>query len=185
MKNSKLLSIGMMLVLSFSLSSSSCNPDPDPDPDQNTTNKGSITTNNVNSTTIDKYFAGEWFLVKEEESIVDTNTGESDNRIETWDYNNQTQSGSDGGQPEKIIINKVSENFYKVTGYHYSEYSNSWYESHYEAYNLNDNILEEYYDNSEQWKIYISELTSNKLVIISEGVEDEETYKEKYTYQRN
>lgn len=181
MKNFKLFGIIMMLIMGMSFSS--CKDDDDPESE------------GTSSESINKNLEGEWFLVKFTNEYSSSTSGIDIENI-TWDYNNQTKNGiSDQGEscePIKYIFTKVSNNIFDMS---YSEYEESyWTTDEPKRYNLNGNILyERSYNDGDCTctdKMYISELTNKRLVLIGEYYETSQnnaTIQEKRTFifQRN
>ena len=178
MKNFKLFGIIMMLVMGMSFTS--CGED-DENPDE--------PVEGTSTESINKNLAGEWFRVE----ASHTENGET--FTQTWDYSNQTQNSNYGIEPMIYIIKKIDDNVFEVTAYEY--YNNEWCENGNgsEIFQLNGNIIGESSNENEYYiektKIYISELSENKLVITSDtydydktsGVE--EAYTTKIIFQRN
>lgn len=150
MKNLNLFGIFMMLVMGMGFTS--CSDDD---------------SNGVSPETINELLEGEWFLVKAEDS-EGTNI--------SWDFENQTKygKGADGEEynPMKRHIAKYndSETKYHVTNYSYNY--NVWKQTSTETFNLNGNILSEESGTesgiSYHSKTYISSLTENTLVVVTE-----------------
>lgn len=150
MKNFKLFGIIMMLIMGMSFSS--CKDDDDPESEGTSTES------------INKNLEGEWFCVER------TATENGKTYSETWDYNNQTQYGSNGTEPLRLIIDKIDDNIYTISDCYFDE--NDWDIDDTERYSLNGNILaEDTYEDEyciDSYKLYISELSKNKLVIVND-----------------
>ena len=171
MKKFKLLGIIMMLIMSFT----SCSDD-----DSN---------NGISPETINELFEGEWFLVKAED-----NNGTSI----SWDFENQTKYGKDADgneqNPVKVFIEKSNDSESKFLATNYTYNNNSgWQQSSAQIFDLNGNILFEESGTesgiSYNVKTYISSLTKNTLVIITETTAsyEEASYSVKMiqSYRRN
>ena len=151
MKNLKLFGIIMMLVMGMSFTS--CSDDDN---------------NGVSPETINELLEGEWFLVKAEDS---------EGTSISWDFENQTEYGKDADgnkqNPVKTIIEKSNDSESKFLATNYTYNSNyGWKQSSTQTFNLNGNILSEESGTesgiSYHVKSYISSLTENTLVIITE-----------------
>lgn len=171
MKNLKFYGIVMMLVMGMSFAS--CSSDDD----------------GPSSGSIEESIEGEWFLVSEKYE------GTNDGTITTtWDYEDQTADGysSDGYSeyPQKLYIERVSENRYEAVNYYYN---GQWRIDTSEIYEIDGNVIfeetEEEYGSVYYTKIYIKSISEDKLVIVGEEklVDEDGTDKtvSTYTYRRN
>lgn len=84
---------------------------------------------------------------------------------------------------EKIMIQKIDDNRYKMTTYEY--YSGNWHQTDIENFSLDgNNIIPENMEGVDVSVARILEASSDKLVIESSGRDEDGDFYDKYSYQR-
>lgn len=98
-------------------------------------------------------------------------------------YNENYNPAEPTNDCEKIMIQKIDDNRYKMTTYEY--YSGNWHQTDIENFSLDgNNIIPENMERVDVSVARILEASSDKLVIESSGRDEDGDFYDKYSYQR-
>lgn len=98
-------------------------------------------------------------------------------------YNENYNPAEPTNDCEKIMIQKIDDNRYKMTTYEY--YSGNWHQTDIENFSLDgNNIIPENMEGVDVSVARILEASSDKLVIESSGRDEDGDFYDKYSYQR-
>lgn len=98
-------------------------------------------------------------------------------------YNENYDPAEPTNDCEKIMIQKIDDNRYKMTTYEY--YSGNWHQTDIENFSLDgNNIIPENMEGVDVSVARILEASSDKLVIESSGRDEDGDFYDKYSYQR-
>jgi len=98
-------------------------------------------------------------------------------------YNENYSPAEPTNDCEKIMIQKIDDNRYKMTTYEY--YSGNWHQTDIENFSLDgNNIIPENMEGVDVSVARILEASSDKLVIESSGRDEDGDFYDKYSYQR-
>lgn len=124
---------------------------------------------------------GDWFLVKV--SGWAEEDGEKYSGTETWDFENRSEYGSEGGRPCWLYIINKGDNIFKFS------YRGDWCSDLNDEFNLENNVIYSWTNESSDEVVgygsyKITHLDDNELVIVVEETDEDDAYYATLTYKR-